>query len=67
MERTEIFHTAHHNGLNVGRGKLLRYTRIHVRIIVIHINCHSVIVTGIVHMRSAVGGTMFESQMRTEK
>jgi len=67
MEHTETFHTAHHNGLNVGRGKLLGYTRIHVHIIVIHINCHSVIVTGIVHIRSAVGGTMFESQMGIEK
>jgi hypothetical protein len=37
MEHTEIFHTSHHDGLNVGRGKLLRYTRIHVCTIVIHI------------------------------
>jgi len=57
MEHTEIFHTSRHNGLNVGRGKLLRYTRIHV----------CVVFTGIVHTRSAVGGTMFESQMGIEK
>jgi len=31
------------------------------------LNIHSVIFTGIVHMRSAVGGTMFESQMGIEK
>ena len=36
MECTEIFHT-YHDGLNMGRGKLLRYTRIHVCIIVIQI------------------------------
>jgi len=37
MEHREIFHASHHDGLNVGREKLLRYTRIHVCIIVIHI------------------------------
>lgn len=70
MEHAAMLNNSHHGGLNVERGNLLRYTRIHLYIIVIKIkypfsDIHRINIY--IYMRSAAGGTRFETPISIEK